>query len=370
MQFYYNPDNQNNNNLFNIYDTNDIEYNGNNNINALINNTEINDCFDLLENINEKHSDIITGNKDWKLCLNCNISMEPMKFHYRCPECGMDSSIPKTIGGEYNESIINNHNTNNTSASKLKIVGKKCGRYQKAYYKHDSNYKNTQFKNTMKQLNRFNDNSKTIRFQQIILKQTTELYSIIQSNNIVKRGNSRKGLLAACLSRILCKNHITKKDTIIAKFFELDKTYISKGNKQLNELYNEKKIIFQKDKKEDLINDYITQYFMALNIDQKYKQFAIDIINASCSVKMRGENNSKISTKCAGVVYILGIQKDLDYAISDIQKHCNISKTTFMRYYMFILNNRKRLKHIFIEHNIPALKKKDKKKKDKKKKNE
>ena len=52
--------------------------------------------------------------------------MEPTQFSYRCPGCGINS-MTKTMGDEYNESVINNHNTNNTSASKLKIVGKKCG---------------------------------------------------------------------------------------------------------------------------------------------------------------------------------------------------------------------------------------------------
>jgi hypothetical protein len=75
---------------------------------------------------------------------------------------------------------------------------------------------------------------------------------------------------------------------------------------------------------------------------------------------MKGENNSRISTKCAGAVYTLGLQLGLKFTVNDIVKSCNISRSTFIRYYKYLFQNRKALRPIFRKHKVPSLKKRKK----------
>jgi len=364
MQLCFSPDHKiNNNELFQSKDIDNIEYGGDNEIHALLDNNLLTNLDDILANLEGFIDEKQTEESDWKMCQYCNVLMEPMQFTYKCPNCGLNSVNKKTLGGEYSESVKNNYNTNNKCPTTLKIVGQDSRKYRMAFYIFDSNYKHTQFNNTLRQLNRFNDNSKTIKFKQTILKETAEYYSILQSHNIVRRGKSRIGTLGACLYYICLKNHIVKKYTELAEYLNIEKSYISKGDKKLKELGSNNQIDIPSN--DNIMMDFLEKYFQILDISSEYKQFTIDLINESCSIKMKGENNSKMSTKCAGAIYILGMQKKFKYTKIDIAKNCVISKSTFIRYYTFILHNRKQLNHIFIKHNIPILKKNKKKKKNK-----
>jgi transcription initiation factor TFIIIB Brf1 subunit/transcription initiation factor TFIIB len=192
----------------------------------------------------------------------------------------------------------------------------------------------------------------------VILREAASLYSTIQKCNIVRRGNGRKGALGACIYFVCNRHNITKKPKEIAAFLNIEESYLSKGDKLLRRLNAEGKIdipIYHNPK-----DAYILQYFEALNVDKKYKPFVSELIDASSVVGhgIMGENNSRISTKCAGAIYTLKAQGLIGISKSDIVKYCKISKSTFIRYYEFLVVNRRVLKPIFKKHNIPPLKKK------------
>jgi len=87
-----------------------------------------------------------------------------------------------------------------------------------------------------------------------------------------------------------------------------------------------------------------------------------ELIERASQVDMMGENNSRISTKCAGAVYTLKVQESLKFSKADIVRYCKISKSTFIRYYEFLVQNRKLLKPVFKKHNVAPLRKSKKKK--------
>lgn len=300
--------------------------------------------------------------EDWKMCPDCSIRMQPMKTSYQCSQCGRDKPMFEPSEG-FNTSIIDNYNTNASCSLSIKIVGQGSYRYHKALLKSLNDYSKTQNNHTNTQLSRCNAQTNDGKLPIIILREAADLYGEIQKHNIVRRGNGRKGALGACIYFVCNRHDITKKPKEISTFLNIEESYLSKGDKLLRRLHSEGKInipIYH-----NPTDAYILQYFEALSIDNKYKPFISEIIDRASMIDMMGENNSRISTKCAGTIYMLKMQMSLDFTKGDIVKYCKISKSTFIRYYEFLSQNRKLLKYIFKKHEIPVpAKKKNKKEKD------
>lgn len=342
---------KNNNNLFDKEDTESIEYGDANYTFSLFEDNEFDDFDDETPDLE--------CTDEWKICPECGIRMQPMTCSYQCLKCGRDTQILEQ-GGEFSTSIIDNYNTNANCSLSIKIVGKDSYRYHKALLRTASDYSKIQSNNTNKQLNRFNSQSKDGKLPIIILKEAAELYGKVQKCNIVRRGNGRKGALGACIYFVCNMHDITKKPKEIAMFLGIEESYLSKGDKLLRRLHSEEKIdipIHHNPK-----DAYILQYFESLGIDNKYKPFVSELIDRASQVDMMGENNSRISTKCAGAVYTLKVQESLKISKPDIVKYCKISKSTFIRYYEFLIQNRRTLKPVFKKYNVAPLRKPKKKK--------
>jgi transcription initiation factor TFIIIB Brf1 subunit/transcription initiation factor TFIIB len=284
--------------------------------------------------------------------------MQPMKMSYRCEQCGIDKRIYEQKG-EYSSSITNNYNTLEDCPISIKIVGKDSYRYQKALFKYSSDYGKTQSNTTNKQLDKCNAQSK-MKLKKIILREAAGLYREIQKLKIVCRGKGRLGVLCSCTGYV-CKRHdITKKPKELAMFFGIEESYLSDGDRLLRRLHADKKIdipVHHNPK-----NAYLRQYFESLEINLKYKQFVSELIDKSTGMDMMGDNNSRISTKCAGAIYALIVQENLKISKKQIVEDCKISKSTFLRYYEYLVINRKALKPIFLKHKVAHIRKRKKKK--------
>lgn len=343
----------NNNNLFETQDIQNIEYGDADYTFSLFDNNEFDDFDDFNDGIPS------TDAKDiWNMCPDCDVRMQPMRTSYQCIQCGRDKQVFEQCVN-YSTSIIDNYNTNNMCSVSIKIVGKDSYRYHKALLRTSSDYSKIQSNNTNRQLSRFNSQCDGGKLPIIILNEAAELYGQIQKHNVVRRGNGRKGALGACISFVCDKHDITKKPKEIAKFLNIEESYLSKGDKLLRRLHSEGKIdipIYHNPQRA-----YLRQYFEALSVDTIYNHFAEELINRSSMMDMMGENNSRISTKCAGVMYVLKTQKKLNFTNHDIVKYCKISKSTFLRYYEYLVQNRRLLNVIFKKHGIPPLRQKKKK---------
>jgi transcription initiation factor TFIIIB Brf1 subunit/transcription initiation factor TFIIB len=348
-------------NLLHNTDTPDIEYGDSDYAFSLLGEKE----FDVVEHTEIYEEDDKEPERvDFKQCPDCKIPMGLMKTSYRCLQCGRDKKVILQTGA-YSTSIIDNYNTNASCSLSMKIVGKDSYKYYKALLRTSSDYSKVQNNNTNKQLSRFNARRRSGgKLPRSILTEAADLYSKIQSHNIVRRGNGRKGVLGACISFVCNIHNITKKPKEIASFLNIEESYLSNGDKLLRSLHSQGKIDIPVN--HDPTESYIYQYFQAFNIDQKYKPFVLQLIEASKSpTLMMGENNSRISTKCAGAVHVLNTQEKLGISKDDIVARCKIVRSTFTRYYEFLIINRKGLKPIFVEHGIPPLKKLKKGKKSK-----
>ena len=338
----------NNNNLFPKSDVPNITLGGAHDLFALIDDDDLSAFMD-----DDKKS---LNDEDWRLCTNCNINMQTVDSQYRCSSCGITKNIIDYDEG-YTPSSLQ-YNTKDTSAS-LRIVGSDSYRYSRAFIVSTApNYSNTQRKETTKQLHRFNSQSRKDTFPIIILQETAELFNSIQRLSVVRRGNGRLGAIAACLDFICQKNGITRKPKVIAEFIGIEESDLSRGDKLLRQLHSEGRIDILIH--HDPIEDYIRQYFQKLDIDMKYKDFIIELIKEASDETKCEPNNAQQSTKCAGAIYAMGMQIQLTFDKSDIEKVCTISKATFLRYYDFLILNRKALTQVFKKHEIPRLRSKSK----------
>ena len=289
---------------------------------------------------------------DWKACPDCSVRMQPMTTSYRCTICGRDEQVFDQ-STEYNSSVIDNYNTNDTFSTSLRIVGKDSHRYHKALLNTTSDYSKIQNNTTNKQLSRFNSQSTDGKLPLIIMREAADLYSQLQRHKIVCRGDGRKGTLGGCIYFVCREHNIAKKPKEITTFLGIDESYLSKGDKLLRKLHAKGKIdiLIYYDPEEA----YLSQYFQLLGIDVTYKPFVTALNKRSSQVDMAGVNNSRTSTKCAGSIYMLKMQLSLPFGKSDIVKYCKISKSTYMRYYDFLVKNRRLLAPLFREYGIPRL---------------
>jgi transcription initiation factor TFIIIB Brf1 subunit/transcription initiation factor TFIIB len=340
------PLNTNNKNLFLKSDATDIKYG------------DVEDCLVLFD---DDEFDKISDEKielecedEGKLCPDCETRIQPMQSSYICPNCSRDIQIYE-YKNEYSDSIVNNYNTSNNCAQSLRVVGKDANRYARALYKSTLNYDIIRSNTTRKQLNRYNAQSNHIKLPIFVLKEAAGLYKEFQKHTKVKRGKGRLGVLGACLSFICDKHKLSKQPKEIANFLEIEEAYLSKGDKLLRKAHADGFIDILVHY--DPTDSYVERYFAVLDIDEKYKDFILEIIERSLNKDMKGLNRSRINTQCIGAIYALKIQLNLPFTIKEITESCRISKTTFMRYYDFLMKNTKKLNPICKKHGIPPFKK-------------
>jgi transcription initiation factor TFIIIB Brf1 subunit/transcription initiation factor TFIIB len=295
---------------------------------------------------------------EWRTCSVCDVRMSSMLNSYKCTECGIDKKV-QIYNGEFSTSIINNYNTNDNCSQSIKLVGKDSRRYQSALLKTTSMYPKVQIRTTSRQLNRFNSQSTVGKLPIIILKEAADLYRQVQVH-LVFRGKGRLGAMGAAVAFTCDLYEISKKPKVIAKFFDIDESYLSAGDKELRKLHADGKIDIPVH--HNPTNSFLRQYFEALEIDNNYKPFICALIERANHNDMKGENNSRISTQCAGAIYALRELQSLTFKKTDIVKYCSISKPTFKRYYEFLFRNRKLLNPICVKYDIPIMTKSKKKK--------
>ena len=270
--------------------------------------------------------------------------------------CNCFSSLDTCLhddSSKFNFSTEKNHNVSSNSFMSFNVVGPNSYRYQKSLLKTCAKYSSYRAHTTRKDLDNCNYNYKGKKIPKNIIKMAIELFSKIKEHNFVFRGNGKKGVLGACLFYACVSNNITKTPREIANIMNIEERFLSHGDRILQEM-NENKIISIPTILRPL-TDYLSQYFPILNIPDKYKQFIIDIVDKSEKKNIHILNDSRTTTKCIGAIFLLVSRvKELKHISQHmIIKECNISKSTFIRYYNLLIINYKYIKPVFKKHRIP-----------------
>ena len=320
------------------------------------------------------------------ICIDCGIEMDKsFNMTYECKQCGgIEDDFGNGVESISNNcDVISSYNTSDTSATPIRIAGPNNYMYQKKLVSNTSNYKKTQKKNTNDQIINFVYQYKGSTPPKNVVLEAADLYYTIQQH-CIKRGEVRKGTMAACLYRTCIIHNITRKPKEIADIFGIPQSELSNGEKILDNLIASGLIKikdsddlpdYEADHKSDNLDDkqisaFLSRYFESLNIPDhvgldrpNYKEFAMKLIKFT--KKYRIAESSIMSSKCAGVVYILSIKrKELNIKRDMIEKECCISKSTFGRFSqaVFVMLNsdedkykkvRSRLRNLFKKYQIP-----------------
>lgn len=308
------------------------------------------DTYFSIPNI-DLESDIILDSKhDSLICTKCNKPFSTDNHISFCKKCGIETDSLSN----HTPSFVSDtdHNTSNNSFMTFNFIGKNSYRYQRSYLKTCSNYASFRKNNNRKDMYNYNYQYEGKKLPKSSIKVAIELFSKIKEHNYVYRGNGKKGVLGACLFYACIINKITKTPREIASLMNIEERFLSHGDRILQEL-NEIDVISIPTCIRPL-NDYLSQYFPTLNIPDKYKSFIVDIINRAEAKNIHINNDSKMTTKAIGSIYLLVMNvKDLNRITKDtIVKECNISKSTFIRYYNLLLSNIPIIKPVFKKHKI------------------
>ena len=314
---------------------------------------EIDDFIDLI--INEEDKD----KKDIKFitCPSCKHNIDVMESYLTCKNCGREISNVSSATDEQYTSIENpGANVNDKGFMQMRIVGA-YGQHR-ALLRSSASYPLWRAAQTLRELQSWNSNSTSGKhIPKNIIEEANAMFSKIKEHGLVYRKDVKLGVLSACLYYACYANNITKTPYEISQHSRIAEKFHSAGDRILRDL-NERKIIEIPDHV-DPINDYINRYMQILNIPIKYAAFVKDIINKANKEKLHIIYDSKNNTKCIGAIYLLiervpELNKTIDK--DKIDKGCDISKTTFIKYYNLICKYFRKFVPIFIKHNIPMKK--------------
>lgn len=307
------------------------------------------------------------------LCCETTMYKSTKHMGYMCEMCG---KIEEFVGNEIdvimettNKSVssgtINNYNTSSASAVPIRMVGVGSHFYERKLISNTSNYKKTQRKNTTDEMLNFIFQYEGPKPPKNVVLAAAELYHKVQQH-LIKRAKVKRGAMGACLSRMCDKYGTPRKPKEIASIFDVPQSAVSTGEKLLDELEAEGKIKINKLQgkitRTYRMESFIDRYFESLGIPIKWKEFTVQLIRFS--IKYRIAKSSIMSSKCAGVIYVLSLRlKELKVTREMISMECNISKSTFNRFHKAVsemLNTsdprkkrvRNRLRHLFDKHKI------------------
>jgi transcription initiation factor TFIIIB Brf1 subunit/transcription initiation factor TFIIB len=288
----------------------------------------------------------------FNVCPKCNIEGINNGITIVCEECGLELSESESHG-HYSYTMTQDHNTSNNSFMSFNFIGKNSYCYQRSFLKTCANYSSYRKNNNRKDLYNYNYQYEGNKLPKNVIKLAIELFSIIKEHGYVFRGCGKRGVLGSVLYYAANILHVTKTPREIANIMNIEDRFLSHGDRIVQEL-NELGIINIPNILRPL-DDYVNQYFSALQIPIKYKGFVIDLINRAEDKNIHIRSDSRTTTKAIGAIYLLSCRsRNLKHITKEkIVKECMISKSTFVRYSNLLRADYKIIKCVFIKHNIP-----------------
>jgi len=309
---------------------------------------------------------------------------------YICSLCG---TIDKIVGGNVDNISgvsnisMGNYNTSSDSATPIKVSGPGTNQLQRKLQCKTSEYTKVQYRELVRLMENLVAKSKHDIPKNVIMA-TAKLYHEIQKKRIIKRGAVFHGAMCACMKEMCDKNGISRKRRVLIEIFKIEPSDLSVGEKFIEELKSTGKLdrsLFPDETKteETRINGFIKAYFIDLNIPLPeeivpalgYENFNTDVEHPDYydfverlirfSIKFKVAMSSIASSKCAGALFMLATRcPGLKITVQKISKVCDISISTFKRYYT-VINDllttpdprkkrlKNKLKHLFKKYRIP-----------------
>lgn len=311
----------------------------------LIDDSEFDNIVDeVTSSIDELNSD----DTNYKMCVNCNKHMNvDINNMYICIECGYIKNMI-TENTSYEVSTTN-YNTNNTFYMPIKCVGPLSYSYQKCIRNNTSEYKKIQENNIKNKILHFNYNYEKINIPKNIISVAIDQYKKIRNNKHVYRGDILNGIICGLIYYECLKESIAINPKDIANWAGISENNMSKGDKIIKILQDDGVLTIPEN--ENMEYDFIKSYLIKLNIDHKYLTFLYDLLQNINMYKICNIN-SRISTKTAGLVYLIIKCENLDISVEDISTEFGICISTFKTYYTNVMKHKEIITPVFEKYEI------------------
>lgn len=270
---------------------------------------DIDQILQELNKINDQTTPACSISKDdGVVCENCNIDMVMQEQYYLCEKCG-------NIGEFISKQITltdckTNYNSNKSGKGSYMSNGR--------HNNNSTDHKLVSMKKLLQSMRSINENSTHMRLPEYVLSFALKIYESFKADR-VSRCNKKKGIIANCM--LLACNHfsIPRTPKEIATILGINETVIT----------NNQPIVADHVKTHNLFvdatndNDYMfmLRFCETLHIKKIYITFALALLKREEKKKLVIIHNSKLNTRCAGVIYfLLGIygSKELQEDLPDL----------------------------------------------------
>lgn len=151
------------------------------------------------------------------------------------------------------------------------------------------------------------------------------------SEEAIKRGKSRKGLIAACLYNSCKDKNDIRSIKEISKMFGIKIKKMTSGCKQFNEMMYYHNNDYLANSKLVTPEDYIERYSNLLKIDKKYKEKINYVANMAYNLGLVRENTP--SSIAVSSIYLVAQEYGLKISKKKIAEVCEISEVTISKAY-------------------------------------
>jgi len=287
-------------------------------------------------------------------CYSCGGNLKTKNNVMICQDCGLEiqNAVVSTNEDE-STTVSQDSNVNDKGFVSMKVVGAGSYGLNKSLLQNCADYTRYRKMTTLKEMHNWNAQSDNHYLPKNIIEEANEMFATIKDHNYVFRKDVKKGVQGACLYYACHLNGISRTPAEISKIVGIAEKFLSAGDRHLRDL-NERGII-KIPAKINAINSYINRYFELLKIPVKYKGFVLEMIEQADEDRLHVLYDSKSNTKCIGTIYMLidripELKKQIDK--DRIEKDCEISKTTFIKYYTMLCKYYRKFAHIFAKYQI------------------
>lgn len=251
------------------------------------------------------------------MCPDCLIAMDWNHNQWICKTCGNTT----TASGDQNECELSE-----IEVTQISIVhgGKTKGRIQDDGEKMRKKQQNIE--NEYRRLNNMSEYKMTPE----IIAYAAQFFLSIQHGKIWRK-NRYRAVLSAALYYSCMHFHADRTPKEIAKFMQLDRTGISPGRIIVDENASNHGVAIPVKEPEDFKN-LLSRYVELLELpgDFPYVDAAHEIIMATVNACI--SLNSLLPSRCAGTLVWMARRRGLTVVDSDVEKKCEILKTTYNKF--------------------------------------
>ncbi len=207
------------------------------------------------------------------------------------------------------------------------ILGRGFEKFRKLNNWNSMSYKERSLLKVFKHLqSKSDDNNISI----CIIDRAKIMYKTL-SEDTIKRGKSRKGLIAACVYHSCKDKNDSRSTKEISQMFGLKIKKMTNGCKQFNEMMYHNDNNYITNLKPTSPEDFIERYGVLLKLNKLYKERAIHVSNMASKLGLVSENTP--SSISVGSIYLVSQYYGMGVTKKKLSEICDISEVTISKAY-------------------------------------